>query len=333
MPAPVNRRRRSVRRRRRRRVRPPGTPMQRTARVRSGPGDAGGVPWPPCDIARGFVLAERHRCNYAPEVTYEVQTAVFEGPFDLLLHLILERPGRPVRGVASPTSSTPTWPTSTSSRAPRPRGRHRVPARRRHPGRAQGPAAAPRRRATSTSTTSCGLWEERDLLLSRLLECKTFKDVAAGARRARRRRRPLCAPRGRPRRALHEPAPRRAGRRRRPSAMRAAYLRAIAPKPVPRVTLDHVHRRSGSSCPDAITEVADELPAHGPDHLPHPVRRPGRARSRSWSASWPCSSCTSRARRRSTSRGDSFATIVVTWVGDGADLPIADLLAADAYDG
>ena len=36
-----------------------------------------------------FPLAECHRCNYAPVVTYEVHTPVFEGPFDLLLHLIL----------------------------------------------------------------------------------------------------------------------------------------------------------------------------------------------------------------------------------------------------
>ena len=32
------------------------------------------------------------------------------------------------------------------------------------------------------------LWEERDLLLARLLECKTFKDVGEGVQPAERRR-------------------------------------------------------------------------------------------------------------------------------------------------
>ena len=38
------------------------------------------------------------------------------------------------------------------------------------------------------------LWEERDLLLARLLECKTFKDVAARVRPARRRRPTAAVP-------------------------------------------------------------------------------------------------------------------------------------------
>jgi len=34
-------------------------------------------------------LPSRYRCNYPLTMTYEVHTTVFEGPFDLLLHLIL----------------------------------------------------------------------------------------------------------------------------------------------------------------------------------------------------------------------------------------------------
>ena len=59
----------------------------------------------------------------------------------------------------------------------RPRRRHRVPAHRRHAGRAEGPAPAARL-ADVDLDEELALWEERDLLLARLLECKTFKDVA-----------------------------------------------------------------------------------------------------------------------------------------------------------
>ena len=56
------------------------------------------------------------------------------------------------------------------------------------------------------------LWEERDLLLARLLECKTFKDAAAGWHRHDGRRRPLVAPHRRARRSASSPRPRPAGR-------------------------------------------------------------------------------------------------------------------------
>ena len=77
------------------------------------------------------------------------------------------------------------------------------------------------------------LWEERDLLLARLLECKTFKDAAVVLARAGRR--------GRPRRARASPASTSASSTSRPtcspasrpSDLRAAFLRAVAPKPVP----------------------------------------------------------------------------------------------------
>ena len=112
-------------------------------------------------------------------MAYEVQTPVFEGPFDLLLHLILKE-------------EVDLWEVSLATivdaylaelerlRAARPRGRHRVPAHRRDAGRAQGPPALP-------GPTDLELdeellrFEERDLLLARLLECKTFKDAARRA--------------------------------------------------------------------------------------------------------------------------------------------------------
>src|SRR4051812_4784223 len=75
-----------------------------------------------------------------------------------------------------------------------------------------------------------GLWEERDLLLARLLECKTFKDAAAELNRMAAR--------------AERSQPRQAGLEEQFTGLvpdflagvtaedlRAAYLRAIAPRP------------------------------------------------------------------------------------------------------
>lgn len=106
-----------------------------------------------------------------------------------------------------------------------------------------------------------GLWEERDLLLSRLLECKTFKDAA---------------------KVLDElatlaamVAPRRVGLEEQfldltpdlmagvtPDQLRNAFLKAVAPKPVPEVDLGHV-TDVRVSVADAIEELIDELPRVG----------------------------------------------------------------------
>jgi len=105
------------------------------------------------------------------------------------------------------------------------------------------------------------LWEERDLLLARLLECKTFKDVAAVFSR------------------LADDAdrsfPRLAGPDERfasltpdllegvsPQRLMKAYLRAVTPKPVPRIDLFHV-APVRASVADAVAELIDELPRVG----------------------------------------------------------------------
>ncbi|MGH9062948.1 MAG: segregation and condensation protein A [Acidimicrobiales bacterium] len=83
------------------------------------------------------------------------------------------------------------------------------------------------------------LWEERDLLLARLLECKTFKDASVALAR-------LAAEAGRslPRLAgMEEPfaglAPDLlAGVC--PEDLRSAYLRAAAPRPAPTVDVSHL---------------------------------------------------------------------------------------------
>jgi segregation and condensation protein A len=106
-----------------------------------------------------------------------------------------------------------------------------------------------------------GLWEERDLLLARLLDCKTFKDVSG-----------LFA-------ALVDDADRSVARRvgaderfaglapdlltgLTPMRLRDAAIRALTPKPVPRIDLFHV-APVRASVADAVAELVDELPTAG----------------------------------------------------------------------
>ena len=105
------------------------------------------------------------------------------------------------------------------------------------------------------------LWEERDLLLARLLECKTFKDVASiFSRWADDAARSY---------------PRGAGADERfaelmpdlmdgvtPARLHRAFLKAVTPKPTPRVDLFHV-APVRASVADALTELIDELPRVG----------------------------------------------------------------------
>jgi len=105
------------------------------------------------------------------------------------------------------------------------------------------------------------LWEERDLLLARLLECKTFKDVSAELGR-------LAA-------AAELSVPRRCGLEDQfvdlapdllagitPAKLRTAFLRAVTPKPVVRIDLFHVAPVK-LSVTEAVEELIDELPRVG----------------------------------------------------------------------
>jgi len=105
------------------------------------------------------------------------------------------------------------------------------------------------------------LWEERDLLLARLLECKTFKDVAGVF--------------GRLAEDADRSFPRTAGADERfdgvmpdllegttAKRIQAAYLRAVTPRPVPRIDLFHV-APVRASVADAVAELIDELPRVG----------------------------------------------------------------------
>jgi len=105
------------------------------------------------------------------------------------------------------------------------------------------------------------LWEERDLLLARLLECKTFKDVSRlfGA---------LADEAGRSFPRVVGPDERFAGLAPDPLAgltplrMRDAAIRALTPKPTPRIDLFHV-APIRVSVADAVAELVDELSRAG----------------------------------------------------------------------
>src|SRR5258708_24311306 len=78
------------------------------------------------------------------------------------------------------------------------------------------------------------LWEDRDLLLSRLLECKTFKDASAAlARLASIAERSYPRTAGLEERFLDVAPDLLAGVT--PAKLRVAMLRAVAPRPIVRV--------------------------------------------------------------------------------------------------
>jgi segregation and condensation protein A len=190
---------------------------------------------------------------------YAVQTPVFDGPFDLLLHLILaeqvdlyevslativdgylaelERMEELDLDVASEFLLIAATLVELKSRRLLPQS------------------------DDLDLDEELGLWEERDLLLHRLVECKTFKEAAIALS------------------VLAGEASRRVGRavgvdERYVGLMpdllegvtgddlRRAYLRAMAPKPVPGIDLDHV-APIRASVTDAIAELVDELPRVG----------------------------------------------------------------------
>lgn len=107
-----------------------------------------------------------------------------------------------------------------------------------------------------------GLWEERDMLLARLLECKTFKDAATVLSG-------LIA-------EASKSIPRQVGLEEQflalspdplagmtATKLKRAFLRAVAEKPKPEVSLAHVSTVK-ASVTDAIEEFMDRLPNSGP---------------------------------------------------------------------
>jgi segregation and condensation protein A len=188
-------------------------------------------------------------------VAYEVSTAVYEGPFDLLLHLILkeqvdlyevslaaivdaylhEIERLPAVDLDIATEFLLIAATLVELKA-----------RRLLPGRDD-----------IDLDEELALWEQRDLLLARLLECKTFKDVAGVLAR-------LVDQAGRRVARIAGPDERYAALSPdlldgvTPERLRDAFLRASAPRPVPHVDLEHVGPIR-VTVGEAIEELVDEL--------------------------------------------------------------------------
>lgn len=192
-------------------------------------------------------------------MAYDVSTPVFEGPFDLLLHLILREQVDiyevslstivnaylvEVEKLQSIDLDLATEFLLIASTLVELKARRLLPGR-----------------DDIDLDDELALWEERDLLLARLLECKTFKDVASVFG------------------ILADDADRSFGREVgpddrfaalvpdllegvKPRHLHSAFLRATTPKPVPVVDLFHVSAVKASVA-DAMTELLDELPRVG----------------------------------------------------------------------
>jgi segregation and condensation protein A len=196
---------------------------------------------------------------YRQEVTYAVQTPVYEGPFDLLLHLILSDEVDVYE--VSLTSIVDAYLRELELME------HlnlevateflliaatlvELKTRRLLPGD-----------ENIDLDDELALWEERDLLLSRLVECKTFKDAAVVLAQ-------LAS-------MASRSAPRRAGLEDRflglmpdllagvtPRDIHAAFLRAVSPKVQPHIDTEHI-APIRASVVDAVEELMDELPRIG----------------------------------------------------------------------
>jgi len=191
---------------------------------------------------------------------YEVSTAVFEGPFDLLLHLITRQQvdiyqvslASIVDAYVAEIEHLPTVDLEVATEFLLIAAvLLELKARRLLPGSDE-----------VEDEEELALWEERDLLLARLFECKTFKDAAGALQRmmdAAGRSFPRIT--GLEERFLELTPDLMAGVT--PERLRKACLSALTPRPVPRVDLHHV-APIRLSVADAVAELLEELPRSGP---------------------------------------------------------------------
>jgi segregation and condensation protein A len=205
------------------------------------------------------ITGEPQACDYHLKMPYEVQTPVFEGPFDLLLHLILqeqvdlyevslativdgylrelERMDQLELEVASQFLLIAATLVELKSRRLLPVG------------------------DDLDLDEELAVWEERDLLLHRLVECKTFKEAAIALRvLAGEAERSQARVVGLDDRFVGLMPDLLEGVE--AEDVRRAFLRAMVPKPVPRIDLEHV-APIRISVTDAITELVAELPRLG----------------------------------------------------------------------
>jgi segregation and condensation protein A len=192
-------------------------------------------------------------------MSYEVTTPVFEGPFDLLLHLILREQvelydislTRIVDAYLHELEAMETFNLEVATEFLLIAATLiELKTRRLLPGDDD-----------LDLDDELALWSERDLLLTRLVECKTFKDAAValqGLTNDAARSFPRVA--GPDERFIDLTPDVLEGIT--PNDLRAAFLRAITPKPQIRIDLDHV-APIRASVTDAVVELMEELPLAG----------------------------------------------------------------------
>ncbi len=260
-------------------------------------------------------------------MSYEVMTPVFEGPFDLLLHLILQEQVdlyevslssiveaylREIQAMEELDLELTTDFLMIAATLVELKTKRLLP-----------------NESDIDLDDELALWEERDLLLSRLLECKTFKDAAKVLQH-------LSAEASRS-------YPRVAGLEERfynlapdllegvdVEDLQRAYLRATMPKPVPTVDIHHIHMVR-VSVGEAMEELADELP------------RAGRITFRELTSSFverlevvvrflALLELYKQGMVDLLQTG-SFGEIQILWLGGADGLSMADLDAIDVYEG
>lgn len=186
----------------------------------------------------------------------DVSTPVFEGPFDLLLHLILKEQvdiyevdlARIVDAYLHEIEAMQSLDLDVATEFLLIAATLvELKARRLLPGRED-----------VDLDEELALWEERDLLLARLLECKTFKDVGrVFGSLADEADRSFARAVGPDERFAELMPDLLEGVR--PKHVHSAYVRATTPKPEPKVDLFHVGVIKANVA-DALAELVDELP-------------------------------------------------------------------------
>jgi segregation and condensation protein A len=210
-------------------------------------------------MARWYAPAHRPPAGNLDGVPYEVSTPVFEGPFDLLLHLITREQvdiyqvslSSIVDAYVATLEQLRTLDLDVATEFLLIAAvLLQLKTGRLLPGEED-----------ADPEEELALWEERDLLLARLFECKTFKDAAGAVRRlmdGAARSLPRTA--GLEDRFLHLAPDVLAGVT--PQQLYRAYVAAVAPRPTARVMLDHV-APIRASVAEAVEELIDELPRVG----------------------------------------------------------------------
>jgi segregation and condensation protein A len=171
------------------------------------------------------------------------------------------------------------------------------------------------------------LWEERDLLLARLLECKTFKDVSAVFGTLSEQASAGVARRVGPDERFDNVAPDLLASVT-PERLREAAIAALTPKPVPRIDLHHV-APIRASVADAVDELIDELPDAGRITFAHLTA--GLTERLEVIVRFLAVLELFKQGLVEVDQGELFGDITIVWVGSEGEREMA--MAVDRYDG